>query len=634
MNYKNSKPFYIYKMKQLRLIFFLFLVQISYSQTFTEVSNNSGVDHLFQQFSNMGGGGVFFDYNNDGWEDLYLTSGKGKDHLYENLGNGSFSLITDSWLSITAEYYTVGVVSGDVNNDGYRDLYITTWRGEDNSGDLERNLLFINNGDGTFSEKGIEYGLSIASFSMGASMLDYNNDGFLDIYTVNYVESSVFLYDSDGEINGFDHDCYENQFYKNNGDGTFSEISAALGLNNNGCALAVMPTDFDQDNDTDLYIANDFGEFIVPNTILRNDFPSSSFTDVSVETNMDVAVYGMGIASADFDKDGDFDYYVSNIGSNVLIQNDGNQNFTDIAAAAGVENTYSEGSSSLLTTSWGTAFLDVNNDTWPDLFVANGRIPTLDFIATGEEDPNKLFINNGDLTFTDASVSLGINDLNRGRGMLYCDYDKDGDLDILVVVQDSSEGTNAKTMLYQNQLNPNGNDVKNWAQVSLKGTTINKDAMGAKIELTVNGEQLLQEVHGQGSHASQSSLVAHFGLADNAIISQLKVIWSSTDTQTFTDLAVNKRYELTQGSTLHSEENEFIDFSIYPNPVKNELHFRGINNSFQLKIFSIQGRLLEVVFVDQAETAVNLAHFKTGIYILQVFNDDNLLLKSTFFLKE
>ena len=273
MNYKNSKPFYIYKMKQLRLIFFLFLVQISYSQTFTEVSNSSGVDHLFQQFANMGGGGVFFDYNNDGWEDLYLTSGKGKDHLYENLGDGSFSLITDSWLNLTAEYYTVGVISGDVNNDGYRDLYITTWRGEENSGNLERNLLFINNGDGTFSEKGIEYGLSIASFSMGASMLDYNNDGFLDIYTVNYVESSAFLYDSDGEINGFDHDCFENQFYKNNGDGTFSEISAALGLHNNGCALAVMPTDFDQDNDADLYIANDFGEFIVPNTILRNDLP-------------------------------------------------------------------------------------------------------------------------------------------------------------------------------------------------------------------------------------------------------------------------------------------------------------------------------------------------------------------------
>jgi len=629
-----SGPFYIIIMKNTSFLLLLLWGATFYSQTFSEVSNTSGIDHIFEQFANMGGGGVFFDYDNDGWEDLYLTSGKGKDHLYKNLGNGSFSLITDGWLSITAEYYTVGVVSGDVNNDGYRDLYITTWRVEDNAGDLERNLLFINNGDGTFSEKGIEYGLSIASFSMGASMLDYNNDGFLDIYTVNYVESSAFLYDDDGAINGFDHDCYENQFYKNNGDGTFSEISTTLGLTNNGCALAVMPTDFDQDNDVDLYIANDFGEFIVPNTILQNNFPSSPFTDVSVETNMDVAVYGMGIASADFDKDSDFDYYVTNIGSNVLIQNDGNQNFTDIAVQAGVENTYSEGSTSLLTTSWGTAFLDVNNDTWPDLFVANGRIPTLDFIATGEDDPNKLFINNGDLTFTDISASAGINDLNRGRGMLYCDYDKDGDLDVLVVVQDSSEGVNAKTTLYQNQLNPNGNDAKNWVQIFLKGTTINKDALGAKIELTVNGEKLLQEVYGQGSHASQSSLVAHFGLADNTTISQLKVIWSSTDTQIFTDLVVNKRYELTQGSTLRSEENEFMDLSMYPNPVKSELHFKGIHVPLQVKIYSIQGKLLEIVFVDQTKTAINLEPYKPGVYILQVFNDGNQLLKSEFLLKE
>jgi hypothetical protein len=349
---------------------------------------------------------------------------------------------------------------------------------------------------------------------------------------------------------------------------------------------------------------------------------------------MDVAVYGMGIASADFDKDSDFDYYVTNIGANVLIQNDGNQNFTDIAAQAGVENTYSEGSTSLLTTSWGTAFLDINNDTWPDLFVANGRIPTLDFIATGEDDPNKLFINNGDSTFTDISESAGINDLNRGRGMLYCDYDKDGDLDVLVVVQDSSEGVDAKTTLYQNQLNPNGNDAKNWVQVSLKGTTINKDALGAKIEMTVNGEKLLQEVYGQGSHASQSSLVAHFGLADNAIISQLKVIWSSTDTQTFTNLAVNKRYELTQGSTLRSEENEFMDLCMYPNPVESELHFKGIHVPLQVKIYSIQGKLLEVVSIDQTKTTVNFKPYKSGVYILQVFSDDNLLLKSKFFLKQ
>ncbi|CAI8164378.1 MAG: Uncharacterised protein [Polaribacter sp. SA4-10] len=621
-------------MKKFTLTLFYFFGITIYSQTFNEVSNAIGIDHVFQQFSHMGGGAVFFDYDNDGWEDIYITSGKGKDHLYKNNGNGNFNLITDNWLDITEQYYTTSVVSGDINNDGFRDLFVTTWRGEDNSGALERNLLFVNNGDGTFSENGIESGLNFDSFSMGSAMLDYDNDGYLDIYTINYIETSAFLYDGNGDINGYNHDCFENQFYRNNGDGTFSEISETLGLNNNGCALAVMPTDFDQDNDTDIYIANDFGEFIVPNTMLSNDSPTNSFTNVSVSTNMNIGLYGMGIAYADIDKDLDFDYYLTNIGRNVLIQNDGSQNFTDISTFAGVENTYTEGSTTLFTSGWGTAFFDVNNDTWPDLFVSNGKVTAADFIATGENDPNKLYINNGDLTFTDISNSAGINDFSRGRGMIYSDYDKDGDLDILVVVLDSSEDTNARTTLYQNQLNPNGSDSKNWVQISLQGTIVNRDAMGSKIELTVNGEKLIQEIHGQGSHASQSSLIAHFGLADNAIIDELKVIWSSTDTQVFTDLEVNKRYQLTQGSTLGNQNNNFIDFSMYPNPVKNNLNFQGINSKFKIKIYSIQGKLLDALEVNKTKTFINLSIYKTGVYVLKFFEGNNIFVTSKLIVKE
>ena len=621
-------------MKKFTLTLFYFFGITIYSQTFNEVTNSIGIDHVFQQFSHMGGGAVFFDYDNDGWEDIYITSGKGKDHLYKNNGNGNFNLITDNWLDITEQYYTTSVVSGDINNDGFRDLFVTTWRGEDNSGALERNLLFVNNGDGTFSENGIESGLNFDSFSMGSAMLDYDNDGYLDIYTINYIETSAFLYDGNGDINGYNHDCFENQFYRNNGDGTFSEISETLGLNNNGCALAVMPTDFDQDNDTDIYIANDFGEFIVPNTMLSNDSPTNSFTNVSVSTNMNIGLYGMGIAYADIDKDLDFDYYLTNIGRNVLIQNDGSQNFTDISTFAGVENTYTEGSTTLFTSGWGTAFFDVNNDTWPDLFVSNGKVTAADFIATGENDPNKLYINNGDLTFTDISNSAGINDFSRGRGMIYSDYDKDGDLDILVVVLDSSEDTNARTTLYQNQLNPNGSDSKNWVQISLQGTIVNRDAMGSKIELTVNGEKLIQEIHGQGSHASQSSLIAHFGLADNAIIDELKVIWSSTDTQVFTDLEVNKRYQLTQGSTLGNQNNNFIDFSMYPNPVKNNLNFQGINSKFKIKIYSIQGKLLDALEVNKTKTFIDLSIYKTGVYVLKFLEGNNIFVTSKLIIKE
>lgn len=542
------------------------LCNISISQTFQTLDETSGIDHVFKEFGQMGGGCVFFDYDNDGWEDLYLTSGLAKDKLYRNLGNGKFAEILTAGFDITEKFYTTAAVSGDINNDGYRDLFVTTWNGENNSGSFERNLLFINNGNGTFSEVGLSSGITETSFSMGATMLDYNNDGFLDIYVINYIKERRFTYDANGEITGFDHECFENLFYENNGNGTFTEKSEALGIDNSGCSLAVMPTNFDQDNDQDLYIANDFGSFILSNALYQNNYPNNSFSDVSSSTQTNLGIYAMGIAYGDIDKDSDFDYYVTNLGRNVLLENDGNSVFYDITANAAVENTNtSEFGGNALTTGWGTAFLDVNNDSWLDLFVANGRVPS-SFLPTGEIDPNKLYLNNGDSTFSDISESAGIANPRRGRGMAYCDFDKDGDLDIMVVVQDMNGDLNSKSTFYVNQLNPINSTDKNWIQFDLEGVSINKDAMGVKIILTVNGETLVQEVHGQGSHCSQHSLVLHFGLEANTVIDSAEVIWSSSSKQTFLSVEANRRYMLKEGdSELQIDQNTLITGCTDPN---------------------------------------------------------------------
>lgn len=542
------------------------LWNISVSQTFQALDETSGIDHVFKEFGQMGGGCVFFDYDNDGWEDLYLTSGLSKDKLYRNMGNGTFREMPSAGFQITENFYTTAAVSGDINNDGYRDLLVTTWNGKDNLGNFERNLLFVNNGNGTFSETGLTSGLTETSFTMGASMIDYNNDGFLDIYVVNYIKERRFTYDADGEITGFDHECFENLFYENNKDGTFTEKSAALGINNSGCALAVMPTNFDQDDDQDLYIANDFGAYILTNALYQNNYPDASFSDVSGISQTDVGIYAMGIAYADIDKDSDFDYYVTNLGRNVLLENNGSGTFLDITSNATVENTNtSDFGGMALTTGWGTAFLDVNNDTWPDLFVANGRVPS-SFLPTGENDPNKLYLNNGDSTFSDISMTAGIDDPRRGRGMAYCDFDKDGDLDIMVVVQNMNGDIDSSSKFFINQLNPSTAKDKNWVQFDLEGVSINRDAIGAKIILTVNGETLVQEIHGQGSHCSQHSLVLHFGLAENTVIDSAEIIWSSASKQIFLDVEVNHRYLLKEGDdTLQIDENTLVSGCTDPN---------------------------------------------------------------------
>lgn len=590
------------------------------SQTFTDVTSSSFIDHTFEQSRQMGGGVVFFDYDNDGWEDLYITSGKGKDQLYKNMSGITFQKIATNWLDITEDYYTIAVVSGDINNDGLRDLFVSTWDGSNNTNGLQNNLLFINKGGGLFEEKSSDYNLTEKSFTMGVSMFDYNADGLLDLYAVNYVDDVQIDFENENEQVS-SGECHPNLFYINNGNNTFTENSVAMSLDDTGCALAVMPTDYNQDGYQDIYIANDFGAYIEGNKLYHNELPTENkFSEKAASLNMDVSVFAMGIAYADIDKDDDYDYYVTNLGRNVLIENNGNQGFSDITTNAGVENTYTiDTQGNLHTTGWGTAFLDVNNDTWPDLFVANGRVvATAETIVTGETDPNKLYLNNGDSTFSDITNTAGVGDTNRGRGMAYCDYDKDGDLDVFVVVQDESADPNAKSKLYRNELNPNGSDNNNWVQFDLEGTSINKDAIGAKVEITVGGETLIQEVHGQGSHCSQHSLVLHFGLGSSTTVDNVEVIWSNNSTQTFNNISVNQRYNIIEGQmTLSVDDNTITKTSsFFPNPVENKLYFTTDSTITYAELHSITGQLIAKLDINAVDNFLDLPNLEPNIYVL------------------
>lgn len=617
-------------MKRLLTLLFILNNCIGIAQTFVEDAFTVGIDHVYHQELNMGGGVLFFDYDNDGWEDLYLTGGLAEDTLYKNKGDGTFQKITNVGLSITKDYNTIAVVSGDLNNDGHRDLFVTTWKKIGSS--LGRNLLFINNGDGTFTESGTSWGLTETSFTMGALLLDYNKDGLLDIYAINYIKIPGQMVINNGQITAITHQCAANHLYENNGNNTFTEKGAALGVDNSGCALAAMPSDFDKDNDQDIYVANDFGEYIIPNALYQNNFPNANFSEVSKTSKLDTGIYAMGIACGDIDKDEDLDYYITNLGRNILLENNGSQVFTDISTTAGTENTYALDAGNLYTTSWGTAFLDANNDTWPDLFVANGKVPASAPIATGEQDPNMLYINNGDKTF--ASEKVSAHDANRGRGMAYCDYDKDGDLDVVVVNLNSSTNSNAKTAFFKNVTNPKSGSGKNWVQFKLTGSSINKDAMGAKVNITVNGEKLIGEVHGQGSHCSQHSLVLHFGLANATTIDKVEIIWSEKSKQTFTNVAVNKQYNFTEGNTSLSvgEFNTTTAIKTFPNPMQDKLYFQNLETNSTLEIFNVQGRSLRKATVSPNVKYIDISELPSGVYFIKIENYkqeyNQLILKS------
>lgn len=509
------------------------------SAQFVENALGMNLEHVHISDQLMGGGVVLFDSNSDGLMDIYTTGGQVDDKLYINEGNGRFSDESDASgvAGTTIAYETFGVIAGDINNDGCRDLFVTTLA------DDQHNLLLLNGCDGTYTDISETAGIVDGSSSTSAIFIDYNKDSFLDIYVVNYIEVPGALFNNDGEIIGFDHKCYQNYLYLNNGDNTFSEVGGIMGVDNSGCGLAAISTDYDQDGDQDIYLANDFGEWVLPNALYRNNYPENSFTNVSVETGMDIGLYGMGIAVGDYDQDGDFDYYVTNLGKNYFMRNDGNGVFSNVAEELMVEN--ENGFDGMLATSWGTFFLDHDNDADLDLFVSNGFIPAANFIGTTLLDENVLY-ENRDFSFEDIAPEYDLNNQNINRGIAYGDFDNDGYADVFLPSLGRSETTqNTQNILSFTNAGPRNN---NWCQLKIQGVESNVDAIGAVVHLYAGETDFIQETYSGGTHASQSSEILQFGLGGLDMVDSIKIVWPSGLIDVYKDIPINQRMFIEEGS--------------------------------------------------------------------------------------
>ena len=598
------------------------------AQYFAEKSQEIGIDHAYLARDLTGGGAAFFDYDNDGDEDLYITTGTiRKDHIYSNNGDGTFTKVLDDiGLGITQSYNTVAVTTGDIDNDGDRDLFVTTWEHYPGGGQepIARNLLFVNN-KGIFTEIGESAGITHAAFGLGALFFDYNKDGFLDIYVLNHIETPIFTYDSLGTVDGFAHECFRNFLYRNNGDLTFTEASAELGLDTKGCTIAAIPTDFDMDGDLDLYLANDFGDYLIPNELYENMYPEDRFVDVSEATGANVPAFGMGIAAGDFDHDLDIDYYITNIGRNILIENT-NGTFQDITAAAGVENTFAAPNER--TTGWGTAFIDIDNNKLLDLYVTNGRMPTLSAFPTARFDPDKMYMNNGDMTFADHTDQAGVGDTDYGRGMAYSDYDKDGDLDIVTVVLTEQGGS---SKFYVNQID---ND-NHYIQFRLTGKESNRDAFGAKVWIHAGGETFLKEIYSGGcSHASQSTSIVHFGLGELEQVDSVQIDWPNGHVDFLGAFAADQLHEIEEG-IVTSVKEEFADalgIEVLPNPFENYIRLmvdRPVAGELNVRLLSAEGRLIldrQLSLTQSEELRLDQA-LAPGLYTLSIHSSEGIQIE-------
>ncbi|WP_158857580.1 CRTAC1 family protein [Lunatibacter salilacus] len=522
--------------------FFLFIGNLSLAQTaFVDVTKEAGIDHIFKVYEGtFGGGVVVFDYNNDGWEDIFITGGMEDDHLYLNNGDGTFKNVYDtSGLRTKEKYITQGAISADVNRDGCRDLFVTTIRLKDSKEPVPRaaNILYINNCDGTFRDATEEYGLDrYLTFSTGAVFGDINQDGYPDIFVGNYFK----MFDgklhimNDAIIVGSNQMAEGLLFINKNGK-SFEDRYHDYGLDFKGFGFGGVLSDFDNDGDLDIIVNHDFGYKSTPNKLLQNLYPKKEFLEIGDSLDMDLPINGMGVAVGDYNKDGNLDYYFTNIRANPLMVSQGSGlPFVNKNEELGIKiNMIREKGRPSLPISWGANFADFDHDTDLELFVANGALNPEVFPI-----PNYYFdLENG--KYINKANEKGLADVGIGRGSVVFDFDNDGDLDLLVVNQfPVNDGLHEipSTTLYRND-----SSYGNWLKVALQGTHTDLNGIGSRVEVTVDGQRLIREIDGGSSHLSQNSVIAHFGLGSATSVDTVKVKWLGGDEQVLLDVAANQQ---------------------------------------------------------------------------------------------
>jgi len=545
------------------------------SVVFTDITAQAGLAHARnisgsptdKQFllEEMGCGVALFDYDNDGWLDIFLVNGTSLDptvreknptgYLFHNNRDGTFTDVTQK-AGLTASGWGQGCCVGDYDNDGYDDLFVTYWG---------RNVLYHNNGDGTFTDVSEQAGVSGSGKNWGAGccFLDYDRDGHLDLFVANYVNFDPAKAPKPGAApycmyNDIPVPCGPlgfaggtNILYRNRGNGTFVDVSEESGIArpHGASSMVFVPrnwqasgsygmgaaaADFDNDGWPDIFVACDSA----PSLLYRNNH-DRTFREVAVPAGCaldenGIALSGMGVAVGDFDGDGWLDIVRTNFSEQVttLYHNFGNGSFEDasIKAGLGVNRKY---------LGFGVGFLDFDNDGWKDLFLANGHVYSQ--IASRKlhlsyQEPKVLYRNRGDGHFEDVSAKAGpaIRADNLARGCAFGDFNNDGNVDVIVNNMD------APPSLLRNV----GGNKNNWIMIKCVGIRSNRSAIGTRVKITTGNHSQIDEVMSGSSYYSQNDFRLHFGLGSATKVDSLELIWPSGLKESYRNLAANSLFVL------------------------------------------------------------------------------------------
>jgi len=509
-----------------------------------------------------GCGVAFYDYDNDGWLDIFLVNGtrlegfpsgsEPTSHLFRNNRDGTFTDVTLK-AGVAHTGWGQGCCVGDFDNDGWDDLFVTYFG---------KNVLYHNNGDGTFTDVSQKAGVAGNGkrWNTGCAFVDYDRDGKLDLFVANYIdmdlatapvpESGPCLYKSvmvacgpPGLQGG------KNILYHNNGDGTFTDVSEASGiLSANGTyGLGVLTADFDNDGWPDIYVADDS----TASALYRNR-KNGKFEDIAIEAGCALSPdgkpqAGMGVSAADYDMDGNLDIVKTNFAGDTpsLYHNQGGATFEDATFTAGLgAHTQFLG--------WGCGFFDLDNDGWPDILICNGHVyPEVEQLKTEAAYAQRKLVyqnlHNGHFADISMQVGPGISEPSTSRGAAFGDFDNDGDVDIVVnTVNDFPQLLRCDSKL--------GN---NWIKVRTIGTKSNRSGIGARLTCVsrIPGEskphQQIDEVRSGGGYFSQNDLRVHFGLGKSDRVDTLEIRWPSGQVDTLKDIKANQVIYAKEGEGIY-----------------------------------------------------------------------------------
>jgi hypothetical protein len=516
-----------------------------------------GVEHKKYIVETKGSGIAFFDYDHDGWLDVYLTNGLRlnekwpvgqvpRSHLFKNNRDGTFTDVTEK-SGLGQVGWQTGVSVGDYDNDGWDDLFCGFWG---------HNALFHNNGDGTFTDVSKKAGVynERVRWTSGSTWLDYDRDGWLDLFVANFLEFDITKVPPAGTQNstctwkGVSVLCGprglpsgSNILYHNNGDGTFTDVTEKAGIQKAGPRNSISAVSYDFDNDgwPDIYVAVDSEA-----SLMFHNNRDGTFTDVGLMSGTAVndegrEQAGMGIGVADYDADGWFDIFKTNFTDDTcdLFHNDGDGAFSDVtfASGVGVNNNY---------VGWGCGFVDYDNDGWPDIIQVNGHVyPEVEqwFPDANFKQKRVVYHNEGNGKFEDVSAQMGSGIAERysSRGAAFGDFDNDGGIDVLVL------NMNDPPSLLRNI----GGNKNNWIKIKLIGTHCNRTAVGARVRVLNGKHAQMDEVHTGGSVMSQSDLRLHFGVGQAKTIDLIEVKWPTTwKTEKFANVEVNQILTIKEGA--------------------------------------------------------------------------------------